>query len=46
MVMTLTLLCQKIWVKKEWPYEWAQYLIIPIPKKGDPWVSCKKVQQL
>ena len=32
----MTLLCQKIWVKKEWPYEWAQSLIIPIPKKGDP----------
>ena len=32
----MTLLCQKIWVKKEWPYEFTQYLIIPIPKKGDP----------
>ena len=36
MVITMNLLCQKIWVKKEWPYEWAQSLIIPIPKKGDP----------
>ena len=35
MVIIMTLLCQKIWVKKEWPYEWVQYLIIPIPKKGD-----------
>ena len=33
MVITITLLCQNIWVKKEWPYEWAQSLIIPIPKK-------------
>ena len=36
MVITMTLLCQKIWVKKEWPYELAESLIIPIPKKGDP----------
>ena len=36
MVITMTLICQKIWVKKEWPYEWAQSLIIPITKKGDP----------
>ena len=46
MVITMTLLCQKIcifsckkinpWVMKEWPYEWAQSLIIPIPKKDDP----------
>ena len=35
-IITMTLLFQKIWVKKEWPYEWAQSLIIPIPKKGDP----------
>ena len=32
----MTLLCEKIWVKKELPYEWAQSLIIPILKKGDP----------
>ena len=32
----MTLLCQKICVMKEWPYEWAQSLIIPIPKKDDP----------
>ena len=31
MVITITLLCQKVWVKKEWPYERAQSLIIPIP---------------
>ena len=31
----MTLLCQKMWDKKEWPYAWAQSLIIPIPKKGD-----------
>ena len=36
MVITLTLLCQKILDKKKWTYEWAQSLIIPIPKKGDP----------
>ena len=35
MVTTMTLLCQKIWDKKEWPDAWAQLLIIPIPKKGD-----------
>ena len=33
---TMTLLFQKIWDKKEWPYAWVQSLIIPIPKKGDP----------
>ena len=31
----MTLLCQKILDKKEWPYAWAQSLIIPIPKKGE-----------
>ena len=31
----MTLLCQKIWDKKELPYEWAQSLIFPISKKGD-----------
>ena len=36
MVIIMTLLCQKIVVKKEWHYEWVQSLIIPIPKKGDP----------
>ena len=31
----MTLLCQKIWDNKEWPYAWVQSLIIQIPKKGD-----------
>ena len=31
----LTTLCQKIWETKQWPTEWTQSLIIPIPKKGD-----------
>ena len=33
MVITINLLCQKIWVKKEWPYEWVHYLIIPLKRK-------------
>ena len=25
----------KIWVTKEWPKEWAQLLVIPLPNKGN-----------
>ena len=35
MVITMTLLYQKICDKREWPYAWAQSLIIKLPKKGD-----------
>ena len=31
----LTTLCQKIWDTKEWPKEWTQSLIVPLPKKGN-----------
>ena len=31
----LTGLCQKIWETKEWPKEWTQSLVIPLPKKGN-----------
>ena len=31
----LTALCQTIWEKKQWPREWTQSLIIPLPKKGN-----------
>ncbi|PVD33204.1 hypothetical protein C0Q70_04455 [Pomacea canaliculata] len=27
-----TTLCQKIWEEKKWPEEWAQSIIIPLPK--------------
>lgn len=30
-----TTLCQKIWEEKKWPKEWAQSIIIPLPKKGN-----------
>lgn len=31
----LTTICQKLWQTKEWPNEWTQSLIIPLPKKGN-----------
>lgn len=31
----ITNICQKIWERKEWPKEWTQSLIIPLPKKGN-----------
>ena len=31
----LTAICQKIWETKEWPKEWTQSLVIPLPKKGN-----------
>ena len=31
----LTALCQKIWNQKQWPVEWTQSLVIPLPKKGN-----------
>lgn len=31
----ITKICQKIWMTKEWPQEWTQSLIIPLPKKGN-----------
>ena len=30
-----TVLCQKIWTSKQWPKNWTQSLVIPLPKKGD-----------
>ena len=35
MVTYVTAICQKIWEKKQWPTEWTQSLIIPLPKKGN-----------
>ena len=29
----LTAICQKMWETKEWPKEWTQSLVIPLPKK-------------
>ena len=31
----MRIICQKIWDGKEWPTEWTQSLIIPLPKKGN-----------
>ena len=31
----LTAICKKIWETKEWPKEWTQSLVIPVPKKGN-----------
>ena len=31
----LTVICQKIWEMKEWPKEWTQPCIIPLPKKDN-----------
>ena len=33
--IVLTEICQKIWEMKEWPKEWTQSLVIPVPKKGN-----------
>ena len=30
----LTVICKKIWEMKEWPKEWTQSLVIPLPKKA------------
>ena len=30
----LTVICQMIWETKEWPKEWTQSLVIPLPQKG------------
>ena len=35
MVDTLTKICNKIWVTREWPTEWTQSLVITLPKKGN-----------
>ena len=35
LVTVITSLCQKIWESKQWPDEWTQSLIIPLPKKGN-----------
>lgn len=35
LVTIVTSLCQKIWEAKQWPTEWTQALIIPLPKKGN-----------
>ena len=29
-----TAICKKIWETKEWPKEWSQSFVIPLPKKG------------
>ena len=34
-VNVFTELCQKSWSMKKWPAQWTQYLVIPIPKKGN-----------
>ena len=35
LVTIVTSLCQKIWESKQWPAEWTQSLIIPLPKRGN-----------
>ena len=35
MTNALTVICQRIWEAKEWPKDWTQSLIIPLPKKGN-----------
>ena len=35
MIKALTTICQRIWDTKQWPTEWTQSLIIPLPKKGN-----------
>ena len=35
MIDTLTKICNKIWVTREWPTEWTQSLVITLPKKGN-----------
>ena len=34
-VLTVIYIYQKIWEKKEWPKEWTQLLVIPLPKTGN-----------
>jgi hypothetical protein len=34
LVTVVTSICQQIWETKQWPEEWTQSLIIPMPKKG------------
>ena len=31
----LTAICQRTWEMRDWPKEWTQSLIIPLPKKGN-----------
>ena len=35
MIKALTIICQRIWTSKEWPKQWTQSIIVPLPKKGD-----------
>ena len=28
-------LCNKIWIRKEWPADWKKAVFLPLPKKGD-----------
>ena len=35
LIKTLTSICQRIWETKQWPKDWSQSLIIPLPKKGN-----------
>ena len=35
MIKVLATLCQRIWKTKEWPKEWTQSMIIPLPKNGN-----------
>ena len=41
----LSVICQKIWVTKEWPKEWMELLIIPSPKKGN-FKQCQNYQTI
>ena len=40
--IVLTVILKKIWKIKEWPKEWTQSLVIPLPKKGNR-QQCQKI---
>ena len=35
MISVLLIICNKIWQTEEWPTQWAQSLVITLPKKGN-----------
>lgn len=35
LIKVLTVICQRIWETREWPKDWTQSLIMPLPKKGN-----------
>ena len=41
----LTVMCKKIWEKKEWPKEWTQSFLIPLPQNGH-FKQCKNYRAI